>query len=100
MSTNNSVTIPITGTILDDSTLSSLIRYKPKLKPEELMPQLKKNQIQALSLFSGGGGLDLGFLAREAIASRWKATLTPLRAFQGPNHSFSSVPWHQPTDHR
>jgi DNA (cytosine-5)-methyltransferase 1 len=33
----------------------------PKLDPNSLMPQLKPNGIKALSLFSGGGGLDLGF---------------------------------------
>jgi len=33
----------------------------PKLNPEKLMPQLPKNGYRSLSLFSGGGGLDLGF---------------------------------------
>ncbi|MCT7950544.1 DNA (cytosine-5-)-methyltransferase [Ancylothrix sp. C2] len=33
----------------------------PRLNPEDLMPQLPRNGIRALSLFSGGGGLDLGF---------------------------------------
>lgn len=33
----------------------------PRLNPDELMPRLKKNGLRALSLFSGGGGLDLGF---------------------------------------
>lgn len=33
----------------------------PKLNPNSLMPQLKNNNIKCLSLFSGGGGLDLGF---------------------------------------
>ena len=33
----------------------------PKLFPELLMPQKKKNGLRCLSLFSGGGGLDLGF---------------------------------------
>lgn len=33
----------------------------PRLSPEELMPQLPRNGLRALSLFSGGGGLDLGF---------------------------------------
>jgi DNA (cytosine-5)-methyltransferase 1 len=31
----------------------------PKLDPNDLMPQLESNGIRALSLFSGGGGLDL-----------------------------------------
>lgn len=34
---------------------------KPKLNPETLMPQLPNNGFRALSLFSGCGGLDLGF---------------------------------------
>ncbi len=33
----------------------------PRLCPETLMPQLAANQLRALSLFSGGGGLDIGF---------------------------------------
>jgi len=33
----------------------------PVLSPEVLMPQLDENNLTALSLFSGGGGLDLGF---------------------------------------
>ena len=33
----------------------------PKLDPNNLMPQLAKNGLTTLSLFSGGGGLDLGF---------------------------------------
>lgn len=34
---------------------------KPKLEPNHLMPQLDQNGLRSLSLFSGGGGLDLGF---------------------------------------
>lgn len=33
----------------------------PQLNPEYLMPQLVGNGLRSLSLFSGGGGLDLGF---------------------------------------
>lgn len=33
----------------------------PQLDPNDLMPQLQKNGLRTLSLFSGGGGLDLGF---------------------------------------
>ncbi|MCK5523742.1 MAG: DNA (cytosine-5-)-methyltransferase [Thiomargarita sp.] len=33
----------------------------PQLDPNDLMPQLKSNNLITLSLFSGGGGLDLGF---------------------------------------
>lgn len=35
--------------------------YTPRLNPNELMPQSKPTGLGALSLFSGGGGLDLGF---------------------------------------
>ena len=34
---------------------------QPNLNPTELMPKLSKNGLKTLSLFSGGGGLDLGF---------------------------------------
>jgi DNA (cytosine-5)-methyltransferase 1 len=34
---------------------------KPKLDPNTLMPQLTCNGLTSLSLFSGGGGMDLGF---------------------------------------
>jgi DNA (cytosine-5)-methyltransferase 1 len=34
---------------------------KPRLDPEALMPQMRENGLRALSLFSGGGGLDIGF---------------------------------------
>ena len=33
----------------------------PRLNPNDLMPKLRSSGLQALSLFSGGGGLDLGF---------------------------------------
>ena len=35
--------------------------YKPKLNLNELMPQIKHHGYTSLSLFSGGGGMDLGF---------------------------------------
>jgi len=34
---------------------------KPLLDPDMLMPQKQSNNLRTLSLFSGGGGLDLGF---------------------------------------
>lgn len=34
---------------------------RPVLKPANLMPQRKRHGLRALSLFSGGGGLDLAF---------------------------------------
>jgi len=33
----------------------------PQFEPNQLMPQLESNGLTTLSLFSGGGGLDLGF---------------------------------------
>jgi DNA (cytosine-5)-methyltransferase 1 len=33
----------------------------PRLRAEDLMPAARKNGLHALSLFSGGGGLDVGF---------------------------------------
>lgn len=33
----------------------------PNLQPEDLMPRRKPHGLRALSLFSGGGGLDLAF---------------------------------------
>ncbi|HZQ37078.1 MAG TPA: DNA (cytosine-5-)-methyltransferase [Dehalococcoidia bacterium] len=35
--------------------------YEPRLDPTLLMPALPANGLRSLSLFSGGGGLDLGF---------------------------------------
>jgi len=32
-----------------------------RLDPNDLMPQLEPNGLTCISLFSGGGGLDLGF---------------------------------------
>jgi DNA (cytosine-5)-methyltransferase 1 len=34
----------------------------PQFDPDSLMPQLECNGLTAISLFTGGGGLDLGFL--------------------------------------
>ncbi|MBI3909951.1 MAG: DNA cytosine methyltransferase [Armatimonadetes bacterium] len=34
----------------------------PRLDPADLMPQLPPNGLRALSVFSGGGGFDLGFM--------------------------------------
>jgi DNA (cytosine-5)-methyltransferase 1 len=36
-------------------------KNKPKFNPNDLMPQLPRSNLSTLSLFSGGGGLDLGF---------------------------------------
>lgn len=37
------------------------IKLGERLNPEDLMPQLDSNGFSCLSLFAGGGGLDLGF---------------------------------------
>jgi DNA (cytosine-5)-methyltransferase 1 len=50
---------------------------KPNLDPNQLMPQLEKNEIRALSLFSGGGGLDLGF-DRAGFAHKASYELIPI----------------------
>lgn len=35
--------------------------HVPRLDPADLMPAIERHELSALSLFSGGGGLDLGF---------------------------------------
>jgi DNA (cytosine-5)-methyltransferase 1 len=35
--------------------------YTPRLDPAELMPEIRRHSLKAISLFSGGGGLDVGF---------------------------------------
>ena len=35
--------------------------YNPRLDPLELMPLCEPSGLRSLSLFSGGGGLDIGF---------------------------------------
>lgn len=37
------------------------VRLGSRLDPNDLMPQLERNGLTCLSLFAGGGGLDLGF---------------------------------------
>ena len=44
-----------------ESGISTREVNTPLLNPEVLMPPQKLNGLRALSLFSGGGGLDLGF---------------------------------------
>lgn len=45
----------------DPSIHTSALTFGDRLDPNDLMPQLTNNNFTALSLFSGGGGLDLGF---------------------------------------
>jgi DNA (cytosine-5)-methyltransferase 1 len=35
--------------------------YVPRLDPNRLMPQFERHHLRSLSMFSGGGGMDLGF---------------------------------------
>ncbi|WP_341851216.1 DNA (cytosine-5-)-methyltransferase [Vibrio vulnificus] len=79
----------------------------PNLDPNDLMPQLPKNKLRALSLFSGGGGLDLGFdkAGYEHVASYelipiCKDTLISNRpswkVFSGPEEGdVTNVDWSQ-----
>lgn len=76
----------------------------PTLRPEDLMPQRQDNGIRALSLFSGGGGLDLGFsraghrhVASYEILADAAATLVKARpdwnVFGGADGDVSAVDW-------
>lgn len=44
-----------------DSSTMPRAAARSRLDPNDLMPQLEANGLSCLSLFSGGGGLDLGF---------------------------------------
>ncbi|MDP4005163.1 DNA cytosine methyltransferase [Methylobacterium sp. NEAU K] len=44
-----------------DGPLSKHPINKPRLSAKKLMPMLRRNGMTALSLFSGGGGMDIGF---------------------------------------
>jgi DNA (cytosine-5)-methyltransferase 1 len=43
------------------TAISTQAVNQPTLRPADLMPQVARHHLPALSLFSGGGGLDLGF---------------------------------------
>ena len=77
---------------------------QPNLKPEDLMPQQPPHGLRALSLFSGGGGLDLAFeragydhLASFDILEICGATLRQSRpdwqVFSGPAGDVGKVDW-------
>lgn len=77
---------------------------QPTFNPDALMPQLASNGLTTLSLFSGGGGLDLGFdragFAHEGsweILSDAAATLSSARPSWrvngGPDGDVRSVEW-------
>lgn len=76
----------------------------PVLNPAKLMPQQKQNGLRSLSLFSGGGGLDLGFeragfahVASFDILDICGATLQRNRpkwdVFSGDNGDVSAMDW-------
>jgi DNA (cytosine-5)-methyltransferase 1 len=44
-----------------DENAAAASELGARLDPNDLMPELESNGLQCLSLFSGGGGLDLGF---------------------------------------
>jgi hypothetical protein len=76
----------------------------PVLDPMTLMPERRENGIRSLSLFSGGGGLDLGFvragfspiasyeLLRDAAATLEKA-IPGHMVFGGEDGDVRSVKW-------
>ncbi len=79
---------------------------KPKLNPNKLMPQLESNGFSTLSLFSGGGGLDLGFdragfdhfASYEIIdiaAATIKANRPSWNVYGGKNGDVKNVNWKQ-----
>ncbi len=76
----------------------------PTLRPYDLMPQRQDNGLRALSLFSGGGGLDLGFaraghqhVASYEILADAAATLVKARpdwnVFGGADGDVTTVDW-------
>ncbi|WP_207799428.1 DNA cytosine methyltransferase [Tsukamurella pulmonis] len=76
----------------------------PKLDPNDLMPQLESNGFRALSLFSGGGGLDLGFDRAgfahagsyeilEPAAATLRAARPSWKVFGGPDGDVTGVNW-------
>lgn len=78
----------------------------PKLDPLELMPQQEPNGLATLSLFSGGGGLDLGFsragfahVASYEILADAAETLRKARVdgqvFGGDSGNVLGVDWRQ-----
>ncbi len=78
----------------------------PALRPVDLMLQRDDNGLRALSLFSGGGGLDLGFaqaghrhVASYEILSDAAATLVKARpdwnVYGGPEGDVTAVDWRQ-----
>jgi DNA (cytosine-5)-methyltransferase 1 len=46
---------------LEKGAVDGYVAHRPVLDPADLMPRVPPHLLPALSLFSGGGGLDLGF---------------------------------------
>lgn len=46
---------------LERAPVTAFVPHRPALDPASLMPRISPHLLPALSLFSGGGGLDLGF---------------------------------------
>lgn len=78
----------------------------PNLKPETLMPKLKRNGLRTLSLFSGGGGLDLGFhlAGFDHVASyeilkdagkTLKMNMPNWNIYSGPEGDVQNIDWRQ-----
>lgn len=78
----------------------------PSLNPYDLMPQLEGKGLRSLSLFSGGGGLDIGFeragfehVASYEIMEDAAATLVKARpdwqVFGGDDGDVRKVDWRQ-----
>ncbi|NES77416.1 MULTISPECIES: DNA cytosine methyltransferase [unclassified Okeania] len=76
----------------------------PNLNPEKLMPQMPRNKWRTLSLFSGGGGLNLGFdragfthIASYDILKEAGNTLRNLRpdwqVFSGEKGDVTKIDW-------
>jgi len=76
----------------------------PTLDPHALMRQLPRNGLRALSLFSGGGGLDLGFARAgfehvasyellEDAAATLKKACPDWEVFGGPEGDVRAVSW-------
>lgn len=62
----------------------------PALNPDDLMPPREPNGLSALSLFSGGGGLDLGFeRAGFGHAGSWELVALAARTLSGNRPAWS-----------
>lgn len=78
----------------------------PRLDPAKLMPELGPNGLPSLSLFSGGGGLDLGFARAgfshvasydtlEAAGETLRANRPGWAVRSGPDGDVRAVDWSQ-----